>query len=479
MLEPRCGESPQVRYLRGGRRSNASPLPDRWGAKKDLTWLGYKLHIFETCDDRPACGCPPDPAAAASGRCGHDVRPNLITGVATTRASVADAEMTTPVTAALHRRDLAPGRHYPDPGYGSARHVLDAARLFGITLVTPLPADSSRQARSGDGYDRAAFAIDDDTRTVTCPQGRPSTGRTPARQAGRDTIVVRSGITTCRPCPARQLCTTAVRNGRQLTILPRDQHELQAAVRAGQQREDWQEDYKRRAGIEGAVSQAVTVTRCRRARYRGPGKTHLEHVCSAMALNLCRLDAYWNDTLLNRGRTSHLARLSLATSRTELTTNIDGAQARSSARFVRDVVVVVTLRGWPTAPRPSASGVSDLGQVPKLGPGIMTFGLEPVIAWPGIDGVELDQQVRPASGGAQAPGPWFGRGCEGESRPVPGRRSGSFPVALGFGPGTAVPDGVPLLVGYCHAPRRRRVAGGSGGQVAGQPRVSQSRSKYT
>src|SRR5262249_35770755 len=131
----------------------------------------------------------------------------------------------------------------------------------------------------------------------------------------------------------------------------------------------------------------------------------------------------------------------------------------------------VTLRGRPTAAWSCASGVSDLGQVPKPGPGIMAFGLEPVIAWPGIDGVELDQQVRPASGGAQAPGPWFGRGCEGETRPGPGRRSGSFPVALGVGPGTAVPDGVPLLVGYGHAPRRHGVAGGRGGQVAGQPRV--------
>jgi hypothetical protein len=35
----------------------------------------------------------------------------------------------------------------------------------------------------------------------------------------------------------------------------------------------------------------------------------------------------------------------------------------------------------------------------------MAFGLEPVIALPGIDGVELDQQVRPASGGTQAPLP--------------------------------------------------------------------------
>src|SRR5262249_30096679 len=109
-------------------------------------------------------------------------------------------------------------------------------------------------------------------------------------------------------------------------------------------------------------------------------------------------------------------------------------KARSSTCLIRNVVLEVALCGWSTAARPGASGVSDLGQVPKPGPGIMAFGLEPVIAWPGIDGVDLDQQVRPASGGAQAPGPWFGRGCEGETRPVPGRRSGSFPVAPGFGP---------------------------------------------
>jgi hypothetical protein len=47
----------------------------RWGAKKDLTWLGCKLHISETCDDPPACGCP----AAPAGRCAHDMRPNLVT----------------------------------------------------------------------------------------------------------------------------------------------------------------------------------------------------------------------------------------------------------------------------------------------------------------------------------------------------------------------------------------------------------------
>jgi hypothetical protein len=229
----------------------------------------------------------------------------------TTRATVCDTEMTTPASAALHGRNLAPGRHYLDSAYGSALSILDAARLAGITLVTPLRADGSRQARARCGYDLTAFAIDYDARTATCPQGRPSTGWTPARAAGRDVIIVRFGITTCRPCPVREECTTARRNGRQLTVLPRDQHELQAAVRAARQGENWRDDYKRRAGIEATISQAVTVTGCRRARYRGLGKTRLQHVCSAVALNLCRLDAYWNDTPLNRKTTSHLARLSL------------------------------------------------------------------------------------------------------------------------------------------------------------------------
>jgi transposase len=279
----------------------------RWGAKKDLHWLGYKLHISETCDDPPACGCPPQ------GRCGHDVRPNLVTAVATTPATVCDIEMTAPVNATLAGRDLAPGRHYLDTGYASALAILDAARLAGITLVTPLRADGSRQARARSGYDLTAFAIDHDARTATCPQGKTATGWTPARTAGRDIIVVRFGITTCRPCPVREQCTKAAKNGRQLTILPRDQHELQAAARAAQHGRDWQDDYKRRAGIEGTISQAVTITGCRRARYRGLRKTHLAHVCSAVALNLCRLDAYWNDTPLNRKTTTHLTRLTHAT----------------------------------------------------------------------------------------------------------------------------------------------------------------------
>ncbi|MEY9910663.1 hypothetical protein ABIA35_006913, partial [Catenulispora sp. MAP12-49] len=38
----------------------------------------------------------------------------------------------------------------------------------------------------------------------------------------------------------------------------------------------------------------------------------LEHIYSATALNLIRLDAWWNDKPLDRTRTSHHSRLELA-----------------------------------------------------------------------------------------------------------------------------------------------------------------------
>jgi len=298
--------------------------PDaRWGAKDpDLLWLGYKLHVTETCDDPPACGCPPDPAAARPRRCAHDTLPNLITGVATTDATVHDSRMTIPVTAALAARGLPPARHYLDSGYASPGHLVTAARDHQVTLVTPLLGNYSRQAREAKGYSRQDFTIDFDARTATCPQGRTTSAWAPVSDRGRPAIHIAFPRATCQACPARPDCTTATRNGRQLMIPARDLYLAQAAARAGQDGTQWHDDYKRRAGIEATISQAITVTGTRHARYRGLPKTRLQHAYTAVALNLCRLDAYWNHTPINRTRTSHLTRLALATTTDELTTSI-------------------------------------------------------------------------------------------------------------------------------------------------------------
>jgi hypothetical protein len=183
---------------------------------------------------------------------------------------------------------------------------------FGITLVTPMLAGTSPQARAGAGFDRTAFAIDFDARQATCPQGHASSSWNPVAQRGTDTIVITFAKGTCGPCPVRAQCTTSASQRRQLTVHPRQVHEAQLAARAAQDTRDFQARYALRAGVEGTIRQGVAVTGMRRARYRGLDKTRLEHASAAVALNLIRLHAWWNGHPLDRTRTSHLARLELA-----------------------------------------------------------------------------------------------------------------------------------------------------------------------
>ena len=306
-------KEPEGDGLPPGHARIASPYDTdaRWGVKREEFWLGYKLHVTETCDDEPQCGCP---GGGGTGRRGHDqdcaapAFPNLITHVATTDATVTDNQMTSVIHDDLARKTLAPGRHYLDSGYLSAALVVSALTTCGIALIGPLLADTSAQARAGAGYARADFTADYDSKTVTCPQGKTSASWTPCTQRGNDAIVATFSAADCAPCPARSLCTTSRR--RQLSLLPRDLAEAQATARAAEKTIPFQADYARRAGVEGTMHQAVSHG-AHRARYRGLPKTRLDHVYMACALNLLRLHAYWTGTPLDRRRTSHLARLEL------------------------------------------------------------------------------------------------------------------------------------------------------------------------
>ncbi len=104
-----------------GRSRLTSPYDTdaRWGVKRDTFWNGYKVHLSETCDAaeqeatrshtraRRPQSCRPAAADSGQGlRSPH--RPNLITNVATTDATVPDAAMTAPIHDALDRRGLLP-----------------------------------------------------------------------------------------------------------------------------------------------------------------------------------------------------------------------------------------------------------------------------------------------------------------------------------------------------------------------------------
>jgi transposase len=298
-----------VEGLPPGRSRIASPYDTdaRWGVKRDTFWNGYKVHVTETCDT----------AGAGDGGRGSDgedtavAPPHLIVNVETTDATVPDNQMTEPVHAHLDQRGLLPGEHLVDSGYPSAELLVSSQADYAITLVAPMLADTSPQARAGAGFDRAAFAIDFDAQHATCPQGHTSSSWNPVTQRGTPTIVITFSAAGCGPCPVRELCTTSASQRRQLTVHTRQVHQAQLAARAAAGARDFQARYALRAGVEGTIRQGVAITGMRRARYRGLDKTRLEHTYAAVALNLIRLDAWWNGHPLDRTRTSHLACLEL------------------------------------------------------------------------------------------------------------------------------------------------------------------------
>ena len=179
--------------------------------------------------------------------------PDLITSVATTGATVTDNLMTGVIHDDLAGKNLPPGRHYLDSGYLSAALVVESRATWGIALIGPLLADTSAQARAGDGYARADFAVDYYSKTVTCPRGKTSVSWTPCTQRGKDAIVATFSASDCGPCPARPLCTSSGKNQQQLTILPRELAQTQAAARSAETTIPFQAHYARRAGVEGTM----------------------------------------------------------------------------------------------------------------------------------------------------------------------------------------------------------------------------------
>ncbi|WP_369192311.1 transposase [Streptomyces sp. R08] len=70
---------------------------------------------------------------------------------------------------------------------------------------------------------------------------------------------------------------------------PRELRDLQLRVRAEQQTPDWKTRYVVRAGVEGTINEFAHGHGIRHCRYRGQPKTHLQHVFTAIAVNIERL----------------------------------------------------------------------------------------------------------------------------------------------------------------------------------------------
>src|SRR5215471_13526772 len=259
----------------------------RYSTKREVNWLGYKVHLTETCDEKT---------------------PHLIVNVATTP----DDNMLEQVHDSLKVRDLLPAQHLVDKGYTDAHVLVDSQRQHDVTIVGPVAEDPSWQARA-EGFDKGSFIVDWERRVVTCPAGKQSISWLPNSYLQNGVVFeARFARKDCAACPDRARCTRSKLEPRTIGLQAQEYHEALRTARQRQKTKEFHSQYAARAGIEGTHEQAIRRCGLRRCRYIGEAKAHLQHLLTATAINVVRLSEWWAGTPLSRTRCSRFAALQVA-----------------------------------------------------------------------------------------------------------------------------------------------------------------------
>jgi transposase len=112
--------------------ASPSDVEARYCTKRGMAWVGYKVHLTDTCE---------------AGQ------PHLITGVMTTPATTPDGVMGPLMQGDLATRDLLPSMPLLDGGSVDADLLVTAQTLYQIDVVGPPFGSYSHQRRAGEGYD--------------------------------------------------------------------------------------------------------------------------------------------------------------------------------------------------------------------------------------------------------------------------------------------------------------------------------------
>jgi transposase len=267
-----------------------------YSKKRTTQWVGYKVHLTETCDTAEGEEAP---------------LPHLIVAVQTTPAGTADSDLTEPIHQQLQAKQLLPATHLVDTGYVTAALLEESRRQYGVDLYGPTRQDYKWQAREGQGYEAANFQLDWEAQQATCPQGKLSNSWSPTvERNGKTLIRVKFSQSDCRNCGSRLLCTKSEKHlRRSLTLRPEKQYEALHLARRRELTAEFKLAYSQRAGVEGTISQGVRRCELRRSRYIGEAKTHLQHLLSAAALNFVRVGQWLLGETPRQTRLSPLKKL--------------------------------------------------------------------------------------------------------------------------------------------------------------------------
>jgi hypothetical protein len=184
----------------------------------------------------------------------------------------------------LQVRDRTPEEQDVDQGYTSGPNLARSAAR-GIELLGPVAQDT---AGKPEGFRQSDFKLDFKTKQATCPQGKiaPTWYVRPSKKEDGYVGAEIQFKKQCEGCPVRTQCAPG-KCGRTLKVSP--YYRLLQQRRTEQETDSFKERYKRRAAVEGTISEVVREHGGRRARYRGLAKACLQALFVGAAVNLKRL----------------------------------------------------------------------------------------------------------------------------------------------------------------------------------------------
>ena len=274
----------------GSRSNSPYDIEARYGNKRHTSWLGYKVHLTETCDPRQV---------------------HLITNVQTTQAHLSDVDQTESIHQSLADKKLLPSVHLVDAGYVDGTLLVESKQQYDLELIGPVRDNVSWQSKNPDAYDLSKFKINWKSKRATCPQGIKSNKKWSIHQDQWDNtvITIKFPRAACRECQFRHLCTRSKNEPREINVRPKDEHLAIVKRRKQQQTKTWSRKYNQRAGVEGTISQGIRGFDLRKCRYVGLDKVHLQHILTATAMNAVRLFAWFEGVPLAKTRVSSFAKL--------------------------------------------------------------------------------------------------------------------------------------------------------------------------
>jgi transposase len=151
--------------------------------KRSTSWVGYKVHVTETCDEDT---------------------PRLITHVETTVATTNDVVVTDTIHEALDARDCLPAQHIVDRGYVEAELLVTNQEVYCIDLVGPTRDYTGWQARQAKGFAAQDFTIDWENQLAIFPAGTKSIHWMPAINNKVKPAIVAHWLAGDQPAQTRQ-----------------------------------------------------------------------------------------------------------------------------------------------------------------------------------------------------------------------------------------------------------------------------------